>query len=87
MRAQRFRLGVPNPPAPSVRLRNQQGDLERDLVNGGRSSVRRSKTGALGAVEQGERLSVTSVAVRNLEECGVRKSSHKGQTDDLLVKP
>jgi hypothetical protein len=26
------------------------------------------------------------VAIRNLEECGVWKSGHKRQTDDLLVK-
>jgi hypothetical protein len=57
-----------------------KGYLERDVVNGGSSSVRPSKTGALGAVEQGEYLSVTSVAVRNLEECGVRKSGHKMQS-------
>ena len=57
------------------------------MVDGGRCSIRPSITRTLGAVEQGEHLSVTTVAIRNLEECGVRKSGHKRQTDDLLVKP
>ncbi len=74
------------PPVSSVRLRIVKRYLECDVVDGGSCSVRPSITGTIGAVEQGEHLSVTTVAIRNLEECGVRKSGHKRQTDDLPVK-
>jgi hypothetical protein len=45
-----------------------EGDLERDVIDGGGCCVRPAIAGAFGAVEQGEHLCVTVVALRNLEE-------------------
>jgi hypothetical protein len=48
--------------------------LERDVVKGGGRRVRLAMPRALGAVEQGEHLGMTAVAVRNLEKRGIWKS-------------
>jgi hypothetical protein len=87
MRVRRFRLEALTTPASSVRLRNQERYLECDMVNCGGRGVRPTITGALGAVEQGEHLSVTAVAIRNLEKRAVWNSGHQRQADDLLVEP
>ncbi len=60
--------------------------LECDVVDSGSCSVRPSITRSLGAVEQGEYLRVTVVALSNLEERDVWKSGHQRQADDFLVE-
>src|ERR1035441_4077271 len=63
-----------------------EGYLERDVIDGGSCSVRPIITRALRAVEQGEHLGVTAVALRNLEERTGCVSGYSRQADDLLVE-
>jgi hypothetical protein len=61
-------------------------DLECDVVDGGSYCVCSAITGTLGAIKQGEKLSMPAVAVCNLEERAVGDSDHERQADDLLVE-
>ena len=63
-----------------------ESNLERDVVDSGSCGIRPAIAGTPCAVEEGENLGVTAVAVRDLEKCGVWKSGHQRQANDFLVE-
>jgi hypothetical protein len=63
-----------------------QGNLKGDVINGRSCGIESPKTGTCRSVEESEDLSVTPIAIGDLEENGVVGSPHQLQANDSLIE-